>query len=261
MSSAAEIANCLPSRLGYLLDRDWQQVTIGKSDAAIWRISGAAETLFLKIAPIHPLSELPGEAARLAWLAETPIAAPRRRDSFEANGSAELLMTALPGADLTQFLDRPQHVCRTLASGLRAIHGLEPAACPFDHRLDAKLAAGFANAEAGLVDETDFDQSREGWTTPRVVHWLREYRPGDEDLVVCHGDASLPNIMADAFGFVGIVDCGRLGVADRWQDLAIACRSIIFNCGHRHLADFLAAYGAEWDEARYHYYCTLDELF
>jgi aminoglycoside 3'-phosphotransferase-2 len=61
--------------------------------------------------------------------------------------------------------------------------------------------------------------------------------------------------------FAGIIDCGRLGVADRWQDLAIACRSLIYNCGQEHVAPFLATYGAEWDEERYRYYCTLDELF
>jgi len=45
------------------------------------------------------------------------------------------------------------------------------------------------------------------------------------------------------------------------QDLAIACRSIAYNLGRDHVTAFLKAYGAEWDEAKYTFYCTLDELF
>lgn len=251
----------LPARLTYLLSFARLPITLGKSDARVWRFESADETLFLKAEVIHPLSELPGEAQRLHWLRHTPIAAPDVRASFVEDGFNWLLMTALPGADLTHLVDRPADLCNALATGLRALHALDPAGCPFDHQLDAKLAAGAANVAAGRVDETDFDESRDGWTAQRVLAWLLEHRPASEDLVVCHGDASLPNIMAAGRDFTGIIDCGRLGVADRWQDLALACRSLIYNCGPEHVAPFLAAYGAVWDEERYHYYCTLDELF
>ena len=261
MSTAFAGSPAFPARLSALARLPSHRVTIGKSDASVWRIEGAAGTLFLKTAPQHALSEVPGEAERLSWLATTPIPAPRLRDSFAADGFDWLLMTALPGADLTHLLDQPEALRNTLATGLRALHALDPATCPFDQRLDAKLASGAANVAAGRVDETDFDAAREGWTAQQVLDWLLENRPAGEDLVVAHGDASLPNIMAQDGAFSGIIDCGRLGVADRWQDLALACRSIIYNCGQEHVAPFLATYGAEWDEERYRYYCTLDELF
>jgi len=251
----------LPARLASLLGHERLPITLGRSDAAVWRFEGAEETLFLKAEAIHPLSELPGEAQRLRWLGDTPIAAPDVRASFAEDGFNWLLMTALPGADLTQLVDRPEDLRNALATGLRALHALDLSGCPFDHRLDAKLAAGAANVAAGRVDETDFDEARDGWTARQVLAWLLEHRPASEDLVVCHGDACLPNIMAEGRDFTGIIDCGRLGVADRWQDLALACRSLIYNCGPEHVAPFLAAYGAAWDEDRYRYYCTLDELF
>lgn len=261
MSTAFADGPALPPRLGSLLHRDRLPITLGRSDASVWRFGDGDKALFLKAEPVHPLSELPGEAERLQWLAGTGIAAPQLRASFEEDGFTWLLMTALPGADLTHLVDRPEALRNAVATGLRALHALDPATCPFDHRLDAKLISGAANVAAGRVDETDFDESREGWTAPQVLDWLLENRPASEDLVVTHGDASLPNIMAQHGAFAGIIDCGRLGVADRWQDLALACRSIIWNCGQVHVAPFLAAYGAVWDEERYRYYCALDELF
>ena len=259
MSTAFAVPSTLPSRLSWLGERT--QVTVGMSNAAVWRVEGGDETLFLKAEATHPLGELPGEVERLRWLGATPIPAPQVRDAFTADGVSWLLMTALPGSDLTHLVDRPADLCAALATGLRALHELDRGACLFDQRLDAKLANGAARVAAGLVDETDFDAALEGRTAASILAWLREHRPAGEDLVVAHGDASLPNIMADEAGFSGMLDCGRLGVADRWQDLALACRSIIFNCGQAHVPSFLAAYGAAWDEARYRYYCTLDELF
>ncbi|MBE0578874.1 APH(3') family aminoglycoside O-phosphotransferase [Devosia sp.] len=261
MSTGFAGSPVFPARLSALAGRPSHLVTIGQSDASVWRIEDAGETLFLKAAPQHALSELPGEAERLSWLGTTPVPAPRLLDSFTADGQDWLLMTALPGIDLTHLVNQPEVLRNALATGLRALHALDPATCPFGNQLDVKLASGGANVAAGRVDETDFDASREGWTAQQVMDWLLENRPDSEDLVVAHGDASLPNIMALHGAFSGVIDCGRLGVADRWQDLALACRSIIYNCGQEHVAPFLAAYGAAWDEERYRYYCTLDELF
>jgi aminoglycoside 3'-phosphotransferase-2 len=259
MSTSFGVTTALPTRLSWLGART--PITVGMSDAVVWRVECGEETLFLKAEATHPLGELPGEVERLRWLSSTPVPAPRVHEAFAADGATWLLMTALPGADLTHLVDRPADLCDALATGLRALHGLDPSACPFDQRLDARLADGAARVAAGLVDETDFDTAWEGRTAAAVLAWLRQNRPASEDLVVAHGDASLPNIMADEAGFSGILDCGRLGVADRWQDLALACRSIIFNCGEAHVPSFLATYGAAWDEERYRYYCAVDELF
>jgi aminoglycoside 3'-phosphotransferase II len=79
---------------------------------------------------------------------------------------------------------------------------------------------------------------------------------------VTHGDASLPNFLADASGFTGFVDCGRIGVADRYQDLALTCWSLNHNGFGSQIPDFLAAYGIDRpDEQKLRWYKRLDEFF
>lgn len=255
------IPNLFPV-LATLADRPWQEITLGKSGAAVWRIDLSAETsVFLKSEPVSPLSELPGEIERLQWLTRMGFKAPRVVEALEAEGRHWLLMPAVPGEDLTHYTNRPAEFVRIYSQGLKRIHALDPRQCSFDHGIEARLAAGKARVDAGLVDESDFDTARMGWTAQQVLDWLHANRPSAGQQIVTHGDASAPNIMALDGRFSGLIDCGRVGRADVWQDLALACRSIIYNIGEDHLAPFLAAYGAEWDEAKYEFYCTLDELF
>jgi aminoglycoside 3'-phosphotransferase-2 len=251
----------LPEALAPLRAHNWSATTIGRSGAAIWRIDMGAGALFLKSEPAHALSELPGEIARLEWLAQTGFLAPRVVDVVEAADRHWLVMTAVQGQDLAQSSASPAELCRIYAGGLRRLHALDASDCPFDHRIANRLAEGAANIAAGRVDESDFDDARAGQTAAQVFDWLDANRIAENDLVLTHGDASAPNILENAGRFSGVVDCGRLGVASRWQDLALACRSIIYNWGEEHVPAFLATYGAQWDAERYRYYCALDELF
>ncbi len=252
----------LPESLGPLRDLDWDEITIGQSASTVWRITLAdGNAVFLKSEPMHPLGELPGEIERLNWLTRMGFKAPRVVDAEQTSERLWLLMTSVPGKDLTHYVDQPAIFVRAYAQGLKRMHALDPAHCPFDHGLDARLAEAAQRVDAGLVDETDFDVDRAGWTGRQVLDWLHANRPATGPQIVTHGDASTPNILADDGRFSGMVDCGRMGRADVWQDLALACRSIAFNIGEAHIAPFLAAYGAEWDEAKYRYYCALDEMF
>ncbi|UYO00429.1 MAG: aminoglycoside 3'-phosphotransferase [Devosia sp.] len=252
----------LPESLSPLAALPWSEVTIGESSASVWRISlGDGSAVFLKSEPLHALAELPGEIERLNWLTRMGFKSPRVVDTEQSRDRLWLLMSAVPGEDLTHLADRPETFVRVYAQGLKRIHALDPAQCPFDHGIEARLAEAEQRLAAGLVDATDFDTDREGWTGRQVLDWLHANRPGTETPIVTHGDASTPNILALDERFSGLVDCGRLGRADAWQDLALACRSIAFNIGREHVPAFLAAYGAEWDETRYRYYCALDEMF
>lgn len=71
------------------------------------------------------------------------------------------------------------------------------------------------------------------------------------DPVVCHGDACNPNFLLDEAGHcVGYVDLGRLGVGDRWADLAPALLSLGWDFGEGWEPAFLDAYGVERDAGK-----------
>ncbi|KXF78837.1 aminoglycoside phosphotransferase [Paramesorhizobium deserti] len=260
--AALDLPWSLQNRLaGYRSRKD----ELGRSSANILLLEHETEQpLVLKIEPAGPVSELAGEAARLEWLGSQRLACPRV-PAFESEPERSLLlMTRLAGADLASSVGtlQPALIVQILADALKAMHAIDPAACPFDHRLDIRIEDARARMEAGEVDEEDFDDERSGRTAESLFEELHRLRPAGEDLVVTHGDACLPNFMADEGRFTGFIDCGRLGLADRHQDLALACWSIIHNLGQEWVQPFLAAYGGPpVDESKLAYYRLLDEFF
>ena len=114
---------------------------------------------------------------------------------------------------------------RALGSGLRALHELPVQDCPFE----------WEARQRGGVDVPAIDR-----------------------LVVCHGDACVPNSLVDAAGrWVAHVDLGSLGVADRWADLAVASMSLGWNFGAGFEEAFFESYGVQRDELRIRFYRSL----
>ncbi len=240
-----------------------QRQTVGESGADVWRLDwpdGVCQ--FVKAEDALPLAELPDEIERLRWMHAQGLPCPRVLDTLSANSRHWLLMSAIPGHDLACSQGLPaQQTVELLVSSLHSLHRLPLKSCPFDHRLEHRLADAAARTQAGLIDQEDFDEERQGTPVHSLLDELYASRPEQEDLVVTHGDACLPNFMVNQGQFSGFIDCGRLGVADRYQDLALTARSIERNLGQQWLAPFFALYGVEMDAERIAFFCLLDEFF
>ena len=219
---------------------------------------------------------LDAEAARLRWLATTPLAdrvATVVHHSVDEDGVEHLVTTAVGGTDAAGLADlvvagHDAAAGRALAlrygRALRELHDtLDLRACPFDRRLDVRLADAERRAGEGGVDVDDFEPRYAGWTAGQVLDELRATRPDGEDLVVTHGDWCFPNVLfedgEDAHWW-GMVDVADLGVGCRWYDVGIGARSTMHNLGDGAVPAFLEGYGLGPDEDRMRWYVLLDEL-
>lgn len=252
----------------------WELVALGHSDAVVRRSPDGAAFAKTARTPLAA-AELVAERDRLSWAAAAGVPSPVVVDWLDGRAPT-LVTTAVPGVPLSSLRRaRGARAVTALADAIACLHAIDAASCPFDRTLVVTVAAARAHVSAGVVDESDFDDERLGRTAADLLAdadaQLAEMTQGEaHDLVVCHGDACLPNVMVDpaTMQWTGVVDVGRLGVADRHWDLALASRSIgdqVLNpafgpvLASRLLAD--VRWSARVDTDRLAFYRLLDELF
>ena len=204
---------------------------------------GAPPKRYVKWLPrgVDPaLADLAAEAERLRWAApDTPV--PEVLDVGGDDDATWLVTAAMPGTSAVdpRWVADPAPAVRAIGAGLRALHDALPVeACPFDWSPERRLEhlqLRFEHLRAELAEPPPVDR-----------------------LVVCHGDACAPNTLVGADGrWVGHVDLGSLGVADRWADLAVASMSLGWNFGPGWEDDLYEAYGVEPDDERIAYHRLL----
>ncbi|GAB2984582.1 phosphotransferase [Frigoribacterium salinisoli] len=195
---------------------------------------------FAKWAPHGSGLDLHGEEMRLRWAEDfTPV--PRVLEIGSDDDGDWLVTAGLPGrscVDPFWATTDPALAVRAAGAGLRRLHDALPVDdCPFSWSVEDRLA-----------------QKDRAGTAPT----LQAEVPPIDRLVVCHGDACLPNtLVLDDGTWSGHVDLDALGVADRWADLAVATMSLGWNVGDGWEETFLDAYGIAPDERRTAFYRAL----
>jgi aminoglycoside 3'-phosphotransferase-2 len=233
-----------------------EELSVGNSRDRVYRIQ-AGETYFLKVG-----LELRAEHNKLLWL-EGRVPVPRVVHYEIKGGNHYLLTTGLEG-EMAHTLNLPkERIVELLAEGARFWHKLPTEDCPFDCTIDVQIDIARRNMERGSIDEDNFELHRHGRKMRELFADLLVNLPEKEDLVVTHGDYCLPNILInpDTEEITGFVDVGRVGVSDRYQDLALCSRSIGWNMGQTWIEPFMEAYGLRMNKAKYNFYTLLDEFF
>lgn len=239
----------------------------GCSAAAVYCYQNDAETLYLKIQDTDEEVRLTHDILR--WTAgKLPV--PAVRFYQEDQGVSYLLMTAARGH--MSFMDaegemfsEPEKAVSALCEGLLALQAVEIRDCPFDNRLGVKLEKARRRVEQGLVDVADFEEDSPFSTAEALYAYLVNHQP-KEEMCFTHGDYCLPNIFMEGDRFTGLIDMGRAGIADKWQDIALCVRSLGYNL--RGIGDkdyyvnlLFEKLGLVPDEEKLRYYILLDDLF
>ncbi len=243
-------ANLPPALHAAGVDYTWHQILLGESGATVYRLTRPDQTrAYLKIGPPDPNRSLFDEKNRLVWLQDRlPVPCV---ELFVQDGQLDyLLMSEILGIETSHKVysnDLPSMV-RKLGEAMRLFHNGPIVDCPFDETLAVKMVRAQQRAQADLIPATLWAE-------------LAAKRPQTEDLVLTHGDYCLPNIILQNGELSGFIDLGRAGVADRYQDLALAVRSLAYNFGEGWAPLLFAAYGIEPDPAKLKFYTLLDDAF
>ena len=261
----------IPQKIKDIIDdQKYTQNDIGMSGSKVLMFS----EYVLKIQQQTPETE--NEKDIIAWLGgRLPV--PEIPAYYVENQIAYTLMSRITGKMLCdeEYLNEPAKLIKLVAEGLKLLWSVDVSDCPCRvSPLDERLKAARWNVENGQVDLDNVEPETfgpNGFSNPKeLLTWLEQNRP-EEDIVLTHGDFCLPNIFADNNQISGFIDLGKMGPADRWQDLAIALRSLEHNFSGRYnngnsyfefepdmLLDEL---GMEMNEEKNRYYMLLDELF
>jgi streptomycin 3"-kinase len=249
----------------------WLPVATGESGAAVFRSPDG--TRYAKCVRSAHLDDLAAERDRVAWLSGHGALGPRFVDWHEDGAGACLLTDAVPGvpadrvtaADLRRAWDR-------IADAVRALHELPVGACPFRRDLESMVAIARDVVARDAVNREFLPaEQKRAPATELLVAVLEQvpHRQEQEaaDTVVCHGDPCLPNIVLDpeTLDVTGFVDLGRLGLADRYADLALLlgnARETWPDGDAAAAADaaFAARYDLPLDHDRLRFYRHLDPL-
>lgn len=246
-----------PSAVAELVSGEWVAVEpTSPGPGAVWLTDEHA----IKAMPLAQAAMLDREAANAEWLAPSVgVASPLLRS--DDHGMAWLVSKRLDGvpAHRPDLHGDVGSLAEVAGNALRELHALplDDAPASLERGWEA-LAATATEHVAGGLHEVDEPYQR--YSNDQLLELWRQGRPEAEDLVICHGDPALPNMMAKLGVFAGWVDLGGVRVADRHLDLAHAHASIHRNLGPEAVYVFYDAYGQDPELLRLDHYLLARQL-
>jgi len=250
---------------------DWEPVAGGQSGASVFHDRGRQR--YVKIVQADRVEELAAERDRSEWLAETDIPCTQVLDWRETDAGAGLLTRAVPGVPASA-LD-PSALRRawpSVVTMVRALHALSADRCPFDRTLAQMMTLASATVAEGKVVVEYLPESLQHTSPALILQQIETELPVRRaqeraDLVVCHGDLCLPNVVVDPATdrVTGLIDLGRLGTADPYGDIALLLATAREawpdeTTARRADLELAQIYGTELDPDRQDFYLRLDAL-
>lgn len=256
--------NQLPKQLSRLIDGyEARENSIGHSNCAVFHLTNPPKRgFYLKLQAISN-GDLRPEKERLEWLqGKLPVPELLYFDSDDENQHMLVSeITGVPSFDASLRDDLP-NLIKQLAIGLRTIHSLDVATCPFELSLNEKTALVQERISSGSIDMEYLSKHYPNPNLEQLFDEMMSLFPDSEDLVVCHGDYSMPNVLLVDGHISGFIDVGQLAIADRYVDIVTVRDTLDYNKLPDECFDlFLKEYGLkELDESKVLFYDLLNRF-
>ncbi|MGJ7524640.1 APH(3'') family aminoglycoside O-phosphotransferase [Variovorax sp. GB1P17] len=207
--------------------KQWIAAPSGESGDTVYRRSDGAA--FAKVSMGEGAASLEEERRRTEWLAPFNIGSATVLDWRSSEHGACLVTSVVAGVPASELSAAELlKAWPSMAQRLKALHEVPAAGCPFERRLGAMFDRAADVVARGAVNPEFLDPDQQDIPPPVLLDALRVQLPERlaqeaRDLVVCHGDACMPNFMVDPVTLrcTGLIDLGRLGTADRHVDFSL----------------------------------------
>ena len=264
--SSSILADLLPPDFG-----EWESVAGGESGASV--VCDRGRQRYAKLVSSERVAELAAERARSVWVAHTDIPCAQVLDWREADAGACLITRAVQGVPASTLeAEALRRAWPSVATAVRALHGLATDRCPFDRTLAQLMPLARASVIEGRVVVEFLPEALQRTSPTRILEQIEAELPvrraqERSELVVCHGDLCLPNVLVDPATdqVTALIDLGRLGTADPYGDIALLLATARQTWADEAVArradqEFAEIYGTELDPSRQDFYLRLDAL-
>jgi streptomycin 3"-kinase len=219
------------------------------------------------------VAELADERDRAVWINQTEIPSAQVLDWRRTESGAVLVTQAMPGVPASE-LEAPalRRAWPSVVAAVRSLHDLAIDRCPFERTLAEVIPVARDTVADGRVVIEFLPEALQRTPPTQILEQIESELPvrlaqERTQLVVCHGDLCLPNILVDpASGQVtSLLDLGRLGRADPYADIALLLATARETWRDEAMArradhEFAEIYGTELDPERQDFYLRLDPL-
>jgi streptomycin 3"-kinase len=249
----------------------WVPAAGGESGATV--VHDRAGQRYAKVVASDCAEELAGERDRIDWLSSTGVPGAAVLDWRSTAAGACLVTQEVPGAPADRLDSGAlRSAWPSVVEVVRTLHRLPARQCPFDRRLASMMPAARAAVAENRVNVGFLPLALQHTPPLQILRQLEAELPRrvtqeDAQLVVCHGDLCLPNILIDpvTHHVTGLIDLGRLGTADPHADIALLLTTARTIWPDEQTArqaeqDFDQWYGTAVDRERQEFYLRLDPL-
>lgn len=208
-------------------------VGFSSSDVFMLKMKNGKDAV-LKIQTLSSRNNLRDECERIKWL-QGKVNVPEIYYYKEIANTKYLLMERKQGLSA----HKTENFAPKIGKVLRDIHNIDIKGCTFkQNAVNVLYKKAIDNIDIILpqVQEDYPEMSKED-----ILEFLKNNKPKDRVLV--HGDYSLPNILIDENGEVGLIDLGDVSISSKYFDFFYLRKSLIRNKKIDKLDELLKSYG------------------